>query len=74
MDEFDGDVQFNGIMFFIRYWWIMILWLCFPRIPAGNEADRGGEVDPTKPVFVGDFPSAVREEQSSFLYKRAPGL
>ncbi|XP_010045890.2 nuclear pore complex protein NUP133 isoform X2 [Eucalyptus grandis] len=43
------------------------------RIPAGNKVNKNAEVDPTKPVFVGDFPPAVRDEQASFLQSRLPG-
>ncbi|KAI4383213.1 hypothetical protein MLD38_009079 [Melastoma candidum] len=43
------------------------------RIPSGSDADRGGEVEQTKPVFVGDFPPAVRGEQLNTWQKHAHG-
>ncbi|KAH7576632.1 hypothetical protein JRO89_XS01G0121100 [Xanthoceras sorbifolium] len=43
------------------------------RIPTASKSDRGDDVDPIKPVFVGEFPQAVRDEQTSILSKRVPG-
>ncbi|KAK0588550.1 hypothetical protein LWI29_002498 [Acer saccharum] len=43
------------------------------RIPTASKSERGDEVDPIKPVFVGEFPQAVRDEQTSILSKRVPG-
>ncbi|KAI3424632.1 uncharacterized protein J3R85_010523 [Psidium guajava] len=43
------------------------------RIPAGKKVNKDAEVDPTKPVFLGDFPPAVRDEQASILHNRLPG-
>ncbi|GAV78363.1 Nucleoporin_C domain-containing protein/Nucleoporin_N domain-containing protein [Cephalotus follicularis] len=37
------------------------------RISPANETDKTDEVDLIKPVFVGEFPQAVRDELSSFL-------
>lgn len=44
-----------------------------PRIPSANKSEKENEVDPIKPVYVGEFPQVVRDEQASFLQKRIPG-
>lgn len=50
--------------------------LCFffsPRIPPANRSDKGDQTEPIKPVYVGEFPQVVRDEQASLLQKRSPG-
>ncbi|KAI4384924.1 hypothetical protein MLD38_003008 [Melastoma candidum] len=47
--------------------------LGFPIIPSGSDADRGSEVQQTKPVFVGDFPPAVRGGQLNTRQKHSHG-
>ncbi|PPR84030.1 hypothetical protein GOBAR_AA36683 [Gossypium barbadense] len=42
------------------------------RIPPANKNDKGDGVDPIKPVFVGEFPQVVHDEQTSFLQRRVP--
>ncbi|XP_012081441.1 nuclear pore complex protein NUP133 isoform X2 [Jatropha curcas] len=39
------------------------------RIQPANKNEKGNEVDPIKPVYVGDFPQVVRDEQAGFLQK-----
>ncbi|KAK9285637.1 hypothetical protein L1049_024835 [Liquidambar formosana] len=43
------------------------------RIPPVKKSEKGDEVDPIKPVYVGEFPQVVRDEQTSFLQKGVPG-
>ncbi|GKV18340.1 hypothetical protein SLEP1_g28739 [Rubroshorea leprosula] len=43
------------------------------RIPQANKNEKGDEIDPIKPVFVGEFPQAVHDEHGSFLQQHAPG-
>ncbi|OMP04870.1 hypothetical protein COLO4_09230 [Corchorus olitorius] len=42
------------------------------RIPSGNKNEKGDEIDPIKPVFVGEFPQVVHDERASFVQKRIP--
>ncbi|XWS47321.1 hypothetical protein CRYUN_Cryun14cG0142500 [Craigia yunnanensis] len=42
------------------------------RIPPANKNDKGNEIDPIKPVFVGEFPQVIHDEQTSFLWRRVP--
>lgn len=42
------------------------------RIPPTNKNEKGDEIDPLKPVFVGEFPQIVHDEQASFLQRRVP--
>ncbi|KAB2075223.1 hypothetical protein ES319_A07G207300v1 [Gossypium barbadense] len=42
------------------------------RIPPANKNEKGDGVDPIKPVFVGEFPQVVHDEQTSFLQRRVP--
>lgn len=44
--------------------------LIFPRIPAVNRSDNA---DAIKPVYVGEFPQVVRDEQASWLQQLVPG-
>ncbi|KAK4577053.1 hypothetical protein RGQ29_027530 [Quercus rubra] len=41
----------------------------FARIPAVNRSDNA---DAIKPVYVGEFPQVVRDEQASWLQQRVP--
>ncbi|GMN27716.1 hypothetical protein TIFTF001_001775 [Ficus carica] len=43
------------------------------RIPTANKNEKGDDVDPIKPVYVGEFPQVVRDEQTKLLQKRIPG-
>lgn len=43
------------------------------RIPPAGKSEKGDETDPIKPVFVGEFPQVVRDEQISFLRKHVSG-
>uniref|UniRef100_A0A2N9HRM5 Nucleoporin Nup133/Nup155-like N-terminal domain-containing protein n=1 Tax=Fagus sylvatica TaxID=28930 RepID=A0A2N9HRM5_FAGSY len=43
----------------------------FARIPPVNRNDDA-DADAIKPVYVGDFPQVVRDEQASWLHKRVP--
>lgn len=38
-----------------------------------KKSEKGDEIDPVQPVYVGEFPQVVRDEQASFLQKRVPG-
>ncbi|KAG5053502.1 hypothetical protein JHK87_005700 [Glycine soja] len=42
------------------------------RVPQVNRTGKGDDTDPTKPVFVGEFPQVVRDEQSILLHNRIP--
>ncbi|KAG6662966.1 nuclear pore complex protein NUP133 isoform X1 [Carya illinoinensis] len=42
------------------------------RIPPVNRSETGDEADPIKPVYVGEFPQVIRDEQASLLQKRVP--
>ncbi|KAJ7960264.1 Nuclear pore complex protein [Quillaja saponaria] len=42
------------------------------RIPQINKNEKGDETDIIKPVYVGEFPQVVRDEQVSLLQKRVP--
>ncbi|XP_025015316.2 nuclear pore complex protein NUP133 isoform X2 [Ricinus communis] len=43
------------------------------RIPPANRSEKGNEVDPIKPVYVGEFPQVVRDEQATYLQKHITG-
>uniref|UniRef100_A0A2P2KB65 Uncharacterized protein MANES_12G061100 n=3 Tax=Rhizophora mucronata TaxID=61149 RepID=A0A2P2KB65_RHIMU len=43
------------------------------RIQPGNWSEKGNEADPIKPVYLGEFPQAVRDQQASFLREHVPG-
>lgn len=43
------------------------------RIPPAKKSDKGEETDPIQPVYVGEFPQVLRDEQAVFLHKHAPG-
>ncbi|WCJ37399.1 Nucleoporin Nup133/Nup155-like [Euphorbia peplus] len=43
------------------------------RIPPANKSEKENEADPIKPVYVGEFPQVVRDEQANFMQKRIPG-
>lgn len=45
-----------------------------PRIPIANKNEKGDDIDAIKPVYVGEFPQVVRDEQTKLLQKRVPGL
>lgn len=44
-----------------------------PRIPPAAKTEKGDVVDPIKPVFIGEFPQVIRDEQTSVLRKHIPG-
>ncbi|KAB1208705.1 hypothetical protein CJ030_MR6G006663 [Morella rubra] len=52
--------------------WAPRLSVLTPRIPPGNRSEREDEADPIKPVYVGEFPQVVRDEEASLLQKRVP--
>ncbi|KAA8524826.1 hypothetical protein F0562_011249 [Nyssa sinensis] len=43
------------------------------RIPPVKKSEKGDDIDPIKPVYVGEFPQVVRDEQAIFLNKHFPG-
>ncbi|KAJ8568591.1 hypothetical protein K7X08_028124 [Anisodus acutangulus] len=43
------------------------------RIPPAKKSDKGEETDPIQPVYVGEFPQVLRDEQAVLLQKHAPG-
>ncbi|KAJ8645294.1 hypothetical protein MRB53_007042 [Persea americana] len=43
------------------------------RISPTKRTDKGDEADPTRPIFVGEFPQALRSSQADFLKKSSPG-
>ncbi|KAK3010502.1 hypothetical protein RJ639_011771 [Escallonia herrerae] len=43
------------------------------RIPQVKKGEKGNDLDPTQPVYVGEFPQVVRDEQANFLQKCFPG-
>ncbi|CAM8954468.1 unnamed protein product [Rhodiola kirilowii] len=43
------------------------------RISPSKKNDKGDEIDPTKPVYVEEFPQVVRDEQARFMQKRHSG-
>ncbi|OWM79754.1 hypothetical protein CDL15_Pgr023166 [Punica granatum] len=43
------------------------------RASAAKEDDKSGKVDPTKPVFVGEFPHVIRDEQAILHQKHSLG-
>ncbi|KAJ1415555.1 hypothetical protein SESBI_17985 [Sesbania bispinosa] len=42
------------------------------RVPQVNRSGKEDNTDPTKPVFVAEFPQLVRDEQASLLHNRIP--
>ena len=36
----------------------------FPRLPTVSKNEKGDDIDPIKPVYVGEFPQVVRDEQT----------
>jgi nuclear pore complex protein Nup133 len=44
-----------------------------PRIPPANRSEKGDQTEPIKPVYVGEFPQVVRDEQANLLQKHSPG-
>lgn len=56
---------------------LVIIFLCnilfiFLRIPT-VKSDKVDDVDPTQPVYVGEVPQVVRDEQANMLQKRLSG-
>nr|XP_043628339.1 nuclear pore complex protein NUP133 isoform X2 [Erigeron canadensis] len=43
------------------------------RIPTTKKSDKVDDVDPIQPVYVGEVPQVVRDEQANILQKRVPG-
>ncbi|XP_057955734.1 nuclear pore complex protein NUP133 isoform X2 [Malania oleifera] len=43
------------------------------RIPPVKKSEKGDNSDSVQPVYVGEFPQEVRDEQASLLQKRIPG-
>lgn len=43
------------------------------RIPPARKSEKGDDIDPIQPIYVGEFPQVVRDEQTNFLQKRVPG-
>ncbi|KAL7250062.1 hypothetical protein ACSBR1_012127 [Camellia fascicularis] len=43
------------------------------RIPPVKKSEKVDDSDPVQPVFVGEFPQVVRDEQANRLQKRIPG-
>lgn len=43
------------------------------RIPSAKKSEKMENVDLPQPVYVGDFPQAVHDEQTSFLRNSVPG-
>lgn len=58
----------------LRNYLLNNLWCLVPRIPTANKNEKGDDVDPIKPVYVGEFPQVVRDEQTKLLQKHIPGL
>ncbi|KAG0496189.1 hypothetical protein HPP92_000880 [Vanilla planifolia] len=46
---------------------------CLQRFPTRKNYEKGTDLDQTKPVDVGDFPSVLRDAQSELLQKGAYG-
>ncbi|CAH9135887.1 unnamed protein product [Cuscuta epithymum] len=44
------------------------------KIPPPKKIDKENEADPVNPVFVGEFPQLLRDEQAAVLQSRAPGI
>lgn len=44
------------------------------RIPTVKKSDKVDDVDPTQPVYVGEVPQVVRDEQANMLQKRVSGV
>ncbi|KAJ9551537.1 LOW QUALITY PROTEIN: hypothetical protein OSB04_015582 [Centaurea solstitialis] len=43
------------------------------RIPAVKKSDKVDDVDPIQPVYVGEVPQVVRDEQANILQRRVSG-
>ena len=43
------------------------------RIPTVKKSDKVDDVDPVQPVYVGEVPQVVRDEQANMLQKRVSG-
>nr|GMD33613.1 nuclear pore complex protein NUP133 [Ipomoea batatas] len=43
------------------------------RIPPTKRSDKGDDTDLVKPVFVGEFPQVLRDQQAVVLQNYAPG-
>ncbi|KAK4787562.1 hypothetical protein SAY86_011395 [Trapa natans] len=43
------------------------------RVSAAKEDNEAGKVDPSKPVFVGEFPQVLRDEQAILCEKQSLG-
>ncbi|XAR68175.1 hypothetical protein NMG60_11003215 [Bertholletia excelsa] len=43
------------------------------RIPTAKKNEKADDVDPVQPIFVGEFPQLVRDEQAIQLQKPLPG-
>ncbi|KAJ4730197.1 nuclear pore complex protein [Melia azedarach] len=43
------------------------------RIPPAGKGEKVDQIDPIKPVFVGEFPQVIRDEQTNILRKHVPG-
>ena len=43
------------------------------RISPVKKSEKVEDLDPVQPVFVGEFPQLVRDEQAILLQKRVPG-
>lgn len=44
------------------------------RVSPGNIGEKGDETDQLKPVFVGEFPQLVRDEQTCYSRNKShPG-
>ncbi|XP_023747416.1 nuclear pore complex protein NUP133 [Lactuca sativa] len=43
------------------------------RIPTAKKSDKVDDVDPIQPVYAGEVPQVVRDEQAKMLQKRASG-
>lgn len=42
------------------------------RVPQLNRTGKGDDADPTKPVFVAEFPQLLRDDQNILLHNRVP--
>lgn len=72
------SLELNSVLLFSMFLLIycIILIFCatfFSRMPIGNKSGKGDETDPIKPVYVGEFPQVVRDEQTRLLQKRSYG-
>lgn len=43
------------------------------RISPGKNSEKDGE-DPNKPIYVGEFPEVVRNEQANLIHKQLHGF